>query len=100
MLPASGQFIEDFIPSLHRLVVYLYDDVPYDRRPDPFIRKSKVNVGTIAAVELENWPHCRAHLLALHVCSVTGNTHSEECNKGRDDCFLSAGHVASPSFPR
>ncbi|PYL63830.1 MAG: hypothetical protein DMF20_11725 [Verrucomicrobia bacterium] len=50
-----------------------------------------MNVGRVAAVEFENWPYCRANLLALHVSGVTGNTQSQKSNKGCDDGVVSAG---------
>ena len=56
-----------------------------------------MNVGRVAAVEFKDWLYRRAHLLALHVCGVTGNTHSHASNEGRDDRFVS-GWRASP-FP-
>ncbi len=62
-----------------------------DCRSDPFVREGKVNVGRIAAVEFEDGPHRGTHLLALHVSRVTRNTQSQESNKGRDDCVISAG---------
>ena len=61
------------------------------RRTDTFVSKRKRNVGRIAAVEFEDWPHRRAHLLALHVGCVSGNTQSQESNKRRDNCVVSAG---------
>jgi hypothetical protein len=50
-----------------------------------------VNVRPVAAVEFEDWPYRRTHLLALHVRSVTGNTQSQESNKDGNDCVVSTG---------
>jgi hypothetical protein len=50
-----------------------------------------VNVGRIAAVEFEDRPYHRAHLLPLHVSGISGDTQSTESNKGCDDCVISAG---------
>ena len=43
---------------------------------DAFVGEGESN-RPIAAIELENWPDRRPHLLALHVGGVTSNTHSE-----------------------
>src|SRR5439155_4085582 len=91
MLAGSKDFLESLLPVPHRLIIHLYYDVADNRRSDPFVSKRKMNVGRIAAVELEDWPNRRAHLLALHVGGVSRNTHSQESNKGCDDCFVSAG---------
>ena len=56
--------------------------MPYDCPANPFVRNAKVNIWPIAAVELEDWPYRRAHLLALHVRGVPGNTQSQKSNKG------------------
>ena len=77
MLTWPGQFIEHLIPILHRLVIYFHNHMPYDRGPDSLVRNGKVNVGTIAGVEFEDWPYRRADLLTLHIRGVTGNTHGE-----------------------
>ena len=50
-----------------------------------------MNVGRVAAVEFENGPYCRTHLLALHIGGITGHTQSAESDKGRDDCVVSTG---------
>src|SRR6266516_3233178 len=73
MLPRSQYFLECLLPIPHRLAIYPYNDMPDNRRSDTFVGERKVNVGRIAAVEFEDWPHRRAHLLALHVGSVTRN---------------------------
>jgi hypothetical protein len=98
MLPRSQYFLEGLPPIPHRLAVYLYNDMPDNRRSDPFVGEGKVNVGRIAAVEFEDWPHRRAHLLALHVGGVPRNAQSQKPNKGRDDCVVSAGAARSPLF--
>ena len=87
----SEQYLQRFPPILHRLAIYLYNDMPDYRRTDPFVGEGKVNVGRIAAVEIEDWPHRRPHLLALHVGGISGNTQSADSHKGRDDCVISAG---------
>jgi hypothetical protein len=91
MLSRSNEFIKHLIPILNWLVVHFDNDMPYDRRADTFVGNGEMNVGPIAAIELENWPYRRAHLLALHVCGVSRNTQSEKSNKGRDDQVVSAG---------
>src|SRR4030095_635674 len=98
MLPRSEYFLECLFPSPHRLLIYHYNDMSNNRRSYPFVGKGIVNVRCIAAVELENGPHCGTHLLALHVGGVTGNTQSQESNKGRDDCVISAGATRLPLF--
>src|SRR5438445_13442125 len=50
-----------------------------------------MNVGRIAAIELQDWPHGRPHLLGLQLGRVTGNTQSTESDKRRDDCVVSTG---------
>src|SRR5438876_3867529 len=70
----------------------------YNRRADSFVRNGKVNVGTVAAVELQDWPYRRTHLLTLHVGGVTGNTESQESNKRRDDRVIPTG-AAPLVFP-
>jgi len=50
-----------------------------------------VNVGRIAAVEFEDGPHRRTHLLALHVGGVTGHAQSADSHEGRDHCVIPAG---------
>src|SRR6266536_4919579 len=91
MLPRSDYFLECLLPIPHRMPIYHYNDMPDNRRPYPFVGQGKVNVGRIAAVEFEDGPHRRTHLLALHVGGVSGNTQSAESDKGRDDCVISAG---------
>ena len=77
MLSRPEQFLHRFIPIFYRLIIHSYYDMPDQRRTDTFVRKRKMNVGRVAAVELENGPYRRAHLLTLHVGSVPGNTHSQ-----------------------
>src|SRR6266542_6932145 len=71
--------------------------MPDNRRSGPFVGEVKMN-GPIAAVEFEDWPHSGAHLLALHVGSITGNTQSQESDKGRNHCVISAGAARLPVF--
>ena len=67
MLTWSEQFLHRFKPILYRLIIYFYYDMPDQRRADTFVSKRKMNVGRVAAVELEDGPYRRAHLLALRV---------------------------------
>jgi hypothetical protein len=90
MLPRSQYFLECLSPIPHRLAIHLYNDMSDNRWSDPFVGEGKVNVGRIAAVEFEDWSHSRAHLLALHIGGVTGDTQSQKPDKGRDDCVISA----------
>src|SRR5215211_4432001 len=57
---------------------------------DAFVSQGKMN-RPIATVEFEDRPDRRAHLLTLHVGSVTGNTQSHESHEGRNHCIVSAG---------
>src|SRR5436309_11127339 len=98
MLPRSGQLVEHLIPILHWLAIQFHNHMPYNRRADSFVRNGKVNVGTVAAVELQDWPYRRTHLLTLHVGGVTGNTESQESNKRRDDRVIPTG-AAPLVFP-
>jgi hypothetical protein len=91
MLSRSQYFLEGLPPIPHRLAIHPYNDMPDDGGADTFVRQSKVNIGSVAAAEFEDGPYRRAHLLALHVGGVTGNTQSQESNKGRDNCVISAG---------
>jgi len=47
------------------------------------------------ALLLSNWRigQTAARLLALHVGGVTGNTQCQQCNKGRDNRFVSGGRA-------
>jgi len=91
MLPRSQYSPKCLLPIPHLLAIYPYNDMPDNRRPDPFIGEGKVNVGRIAAIEFEDRPYRGTHLLALHVGGISGNTQSTESDKGRDDCVISAG---------
>src|SRR5438477_1329598 len=91
MLPRSYEPVERLIPILHRLAIHLHNDISDNRGTDSFVGEGKMNVGRVTAIEFEDWPHRRAHLLALHVGGVTGNTQSQESNKGRDDRVISTG---------
>src|SRR4030095_8699300 len=91
MFPRSEYFLECLLPIPHRLPIYHYNDMPDNRRPDPFVGEGIVNVGRIAAVEFEDGPHRGTHLLALHVGGISGNTQSTEPDKGRDDRIIPAG---------
>ena len=75
MVPGPKNFFEHLGPILHRLFIHHEDDMLNDRWSDAFVGQGKSN-GSIAAIELKDWPYRRAHLLALHVGGVTGNTHS------------------------
>ena len=88
--PGSEHFLECLLPIPHRLAIHFYNDMPDNRRSDPFVGEDEVN-GRIAAVEFEDGPHRGADLLALHVGGISGNTQSTESDKGRDDCVISAG---------
>src|SRR5215468_5528634 len=74
MVSGSENFFEHLGPIPYRLSIHLQNDMLNDCRPDAFVSESESD-RPIAAVELEDWPDCRAHLLALHVSSVTGDTH-------------------------
>jgi len=74
MLPRSQYSPKCLLPIPHLLAIYPYNDMPDNRRPDPFVGEGKVNVGRIAAVEFEDRPYRGTHLLALHVGGISGNT--------------------------
>ena len=95
MLPRSQYSPECLLPIPYRLAIHSYDDMPDNRRSDPFVGEGKVNVGRIAAVEFEDRPHRRAHLLALHMSGVTRNTQRADSDERRDDCVVSACAVRS-----
>src|SRR4029453_1240468 len=90
MLTRSEQFLHRFTPIFYRLIIHFYYDMPDQRRTDTFVGKRKMNVGRVAAVELEDWPYRCAHLLALHVSGVSSNAHSQKSNKRRNECLVSA----------
>ena len=51
-----------------------------------------MNVRLVAGIEFEDRPHRRAHLLALHVSGISGDTQSARAQtEGCDDCVISAG---------
>src|SRR5262249_42448462 len=77
-------------PILDRLTVDPYDYVPNNCRADSFISNCEMNVRPVAAIEFEDRPDRRAHLLALHVRGVTANAQSEKSDKCRNNCFVSA----------
>ncbi len=83
--------LERLSPIPHRLIVHLHDDMPDNCRSDALVGQGKVNVRRVAAIEFEDGPDRGAHLLALHVSGITGNTQSTESDKGRDDGIISAG---------
>ena len=91
MLPRSQYFLEDLVPILRRLPIYLYYDMPDQRWTDTFVSKRKMNVRRVTAVEFEDRPYRGAHLLTLHVGGITRNAQSQESNKGCDDGVVSAG---------
>jgi hypothetical protein len=90
MVARSKNFLEHFVPILHWLIVHPDNDVLNNRRSDAFVGQDEVN-GPIGAIELEDWPHRGAHLLALHMGGVTRNTQSQESYKGCDHYVVSAG---------
>jgi hypothetical protein len=94
MVSGPKNFFEHLGPILHRLIIHLHDDMLNDRWSDAFVGESELN-RPISAIELEDRPDRSAHLLALHVSSITGNTQSTESDKGRDDCVISAGAALS-----
>jgi len=98
MLPRSEYFLERLLPIPDRLPIYHYNDMPDNRRSDSFVSEGKVNVGRIAAIEFENRPHRRAHLLALHVRGVTGHTQSAKSDQRCDHCVVSARAARRPLF--
>ena len=76
MVSGAKNFFEHLGPILHRLTIYLQNDMLNDCRTDALVSEGETN-RPIAAVEFKYWPHRCAHLLALHVGGVTGNTHSQ-----------------------
>ena len=97
MISGPKNFFEHLGPILHGLIVHLQDHMFNDRWSDAFVCEDKMN-GPIAAVEFEDGPDRCAHLLALHVGGVTRNTQSQESNKGRNHCVVSAGAARLPLF--
>ena len=90
MVSGPKNFIEHLNPILHRLIIHFHNHMLDDRWSDAFVGEGKSN-GPIAAIELENRPDRSAHLLALHVSGVTGNTQGADSYKGRDHRVVSAG---------
>src|SRR5207247_3031707 len=78
MLPRSYEPVEHLIPILYRLAIHFHHDVPDNRGTDSFVGEGKMNVGRVTAIEFEDRPQRRAHLLAVQVGGVTGNTKSRE----------------------
>src|SRR4030095_11615921 len=76
MVSGSKNFFEHLGPIPYRLTIHLQNDMLNNCWSDAFVGEGKSN-GTIAAIEFENWPDGRPHLLPLHVSGVTGNAHSE-----------------------
>jgi hypothetical protein len=97
MLFWAHQFVENLNPILHGLIIHLQDHMLNDRWSDAFVGEGKMN-RPIAAVEFEDGPDRCAHLLALHVGGVTRNTQSQESDKGRNHCVISAGAARLPVF--
>jgi len=91
MLPRSQYSPERLLPIPDRLTIHLHNDMPDNRRSDPFVSESKVNVGRIAGVEFQDGPHRGTHLLALHVGGISGHAQSANSHEGCDDCVISAG---------
>jgi len=69
-------FFEHLGPILYRPIIHLQNDMLNDCWSDAFIGEGKSN-RTITAIELQDWPDRRAHLLSLHEGGITGNTHSQ-----------------------
>src|SRR4029453_4471482 len=85
MLSRSYKPVEDLIPILHGLVIHLHNDISDNRRANSFVRKGKVNVRRVAAVEFEDGPDRGAHLLPLHISGVTGNEERADSDERRND---------------
>ena len=106
MLPRSEYFLEHVIPIPHRLTIHFYDDISDNRRANSFVRKGKVNVRRVAAVEFEDGPDRGAHLLALHISGVPGNEECADSDKRRNDrviaensaCFLLLCHNSDANY--
>jgi hypothetical protein len=90
MISGTKNLFEHLGPLLHWLAIHSHHDMFNDRRPDPFVSESKLN-RSVAAIEFQDGPDRRAHLLSLPVSGVTGNTQSTESNKRRDHRVVSAG---------
>ena len=88
MFARSKNFFQHLSPIPYWLIIHSYNHITNDRRSDAFVGEGELN-WPIAAAELEDRPHRRAHLLALHVSGVTGNTQSQESDKRSDDYVIS-----------
>ena len=86
------------LPILYGAIVDLYNDMFNDRRPDPLVRQGEINVRRVAAIEFEDWPYRRPHLLPLHVGSITGNKQSADSDECRNQCAVSAYTVCRLFF--
>lgn len=86
----TEKFVEHRRPIPDRLAVYFYNRMFDDGRADSLVSEREMN-GTIARIEFEDWPHLRAHLLALHVSSVAGNAQRAEADEHRNPCLVSDG---------
>ena len=83
----AEKLIVHFTPIPDWVVIDLDNNLSYDRGADSLIRQAQLD-RTIATVELENRPDGRAHLLALHVCRIGGNTQSQESYQAHYDCLI------------
>src|SRR5437867_791975 len=92
MISRPKNFFEHLGPILRGLIIHLHDRMPNDRWSDAFVGEGKMN-RPIAALEFQDGPDRGTHLLALHVSGVSRNRHSQQSNKGRDDCVVSAGRA-------
>src|SRR5207249_5627006 len=90
MFASSKNYFQHLSPIPYWLIIHSYNHITNDRRADAFVGERELN-WPIAAAELEDRPHRRAHLLALHVSGVTGNTQSQESDKRSDDYVISNG---------
>ena len=95
MVSGAKNFFEHLGPILHRLIIHVEDDVLMIAGPTPLLARAN-RIGQLLLSNSRTGQTRRAHLLALHVGSVTGNTHSEQCNEGCDDRFVSGGRARLP----
>ena len=89
--PGPDQFPECFNPVNHRLAINLHNDMADDGGAHTLVGQREMNVRMVAVTEFQDRPHRPAHLLALHIGGVTGNTQGEESHQGRDHRVVSAG---------
>ena len=94
MVSRPKNFLEHFVPILHRLIVNFDDDMFNNCRSDAFVGEGELD-RSVAGVEFENRPDSCAHLLALHVGGITGNAQRQKSNQRRDDRIISA-RAATP----